>query len=92
MKLWLISQGANTAYDTYDSAVVCAENEYEAVRIDPEEFRVWSDKENSWLWCNETPLAHSSWVSDLNDITCKMIGEALPDQQKGVILASFNAG
>lgn len=30
MKLWLISQDVNNNYDTYDSAVVAFETEYEA--------------------------------------------------------------
>jgi hypothetical protein len=34
--LWLISQDQNTGYDTYDSAVVCAETEEDAKRIHPD--------------------------------------------------------
>lgn len=33
MKLYLISQNVNNGYDTYDSAVVCAETEEEARMI-----------------------------------------------------------
>lgn len=37
MKLFIISQDTNTDYDTYDSAVVCADNEEEAKKITPAE-------------------------------------------------------
>ena len=35
MELYLISQDINNDYDTYDSAVVCAENEEEARNMYP---------------------------------------------------------
>lgn len=34
MKLWLISQEHNFDYDTYDSAVVAAKTEQDAVRVE----------------------------------------------------------
>ena len=36
LKIFKISQTENAGYDTYDSAVVCAENEEKAKRIHPE--------------------------------------------------------
>lgn len=36
MKLWIISQAHNWAYETYDSAVVAAETEEDARRCAPE--------------------------------------------------------
>ena len=36
LKLYRISQAVNTEYDTYDSAVVVAENEEDARRIHPD--------------------------------------------------------
>ena len=40
--LYKISQEASD-YDTYSGAVVCAESEKEAVKIDPSGFRLWHD-------------------------------------------------
>ena len=36
MKLFLISQSENDGYDTYDSAVVCAEDEKDAQSMLPD--------------------------------------------------------
>lgn len=36
LKLYLLSQDENSDYDTYDSMVVCAENELEARNIHPD--------------------------------------------------------
>ena len=51
MNLYLIWQEENMGYDTYDSAIVCAKNGDEAVKIHPsgyqknwEEFNEWADE------------------------------------------------
>lgn len=81
MKLWLISQGVNTNWDTYDSAVVAAETEADAREMDPGGSKKidWTDRYNSW-------------ASGPEQVSVKLIGEALPDTKAGVICASFNAG
>jgi hypothetical protein len=48
MKLWLIAQEHNCNYDTYDSAVVAAETEDEAVRVqvgDTGPYGSWAEPE-----------------------------------------------
>ena len=80
MKLYLLEQNENRAYNTYDSCLVCAENEADARTIDPEGNKF---KENK-RW--------SSWAIGKEAITCKEIGEANDKQERGVIIASFNAG
>lgn len=84
MNLYLISQDINDDYDTYDSAVVAAESEDDARTIHPDKEIVdwvkldwWS--ENSWLK-----------YSDIDKITVELIGTT--DRERGVVLASFNAG
>jgi hypothetical protein len=81
MKLWLISQNVNTAYDTYDSAVVAAETEEEAKTMHPQHLF----KQYSWNkgWDNNT------WCN-IKHVKVEYLGET--DKQKGVILASFHAG
>lgn len=79
-KLYLLSQNDNNDYDTYDSIVVCAENEECAKKIDP--------------YGNEyTENAKTgTWANKLSSIQCIEIGEADEKQEIGVIIASFNAG
>lgn len=80
MKLYLLSQDDNNNYDTYDSIVVCAENEDDAKTITPHGTPF---KENE---------AYTSWARSAPSISCKEIGTANEGEERGVILASFNAG
>lgn len=80
MKIFLISQTKNRGYDTYDSAVVYAEDEEDAKTIHPN-----GDENKSFHgW-------RSSWTPP-EDVDVEYLGEAKPDAERGVICASFNAG
>lgn len=79
MKLWLLSQKDNTGYDTFDSCVVAAETEEDARTIHPAEGQY-----KTWYW--------SEWANTPDSVQVKLIGEATPGAERGVILASFNAG
>ena len=80
MNLYLISQTENNWYDTYDSAVVCAETEEEARMIHPRK-KDWDGKEKNWgTWC------------DAEHVKVELIGEAAPVSLCAVICASFNVG
>ena len=81
MKLYLLTQNDNTGYDTYDSCIVCAENEQDAITISPDEYHKIEDK-----------YQYTSWAREVSSITCEEIGEANEKQVRGVVLASFNAG
>ncbi len=76
MKLYKISQDINHGYDTYDSIVVCAENEEKAKQVmeldEPDEL--------------------DSWVTDVKDLTVEYIGEARDGMEEDIICSSFNAG
>lgn len=102
MKLYKISQNINNGYDTYDSAVVCAENEDEARLIHPSEY-VTHYKDGKWYGTHsvspydeyETENGpYSTWVQfdSIDKIKVEYIGEAEDGIKKGVIVASFNAG
>ena len=84
MKLFRISQDKNNDYDTYDSAVVCAETEEQARFIHPR-YQI-DDKE----WNGKVDV-YDSWV-DAENVKVEYIGEAKEGMVKGVICASFNAG
>lgn len=77
MKIYKISQSLNIGYDTYDSAVVCADNEEEARSIHP------SDYATKYTWIESDKI---------NEIRVEYLGEADENLKKGVILSSFNAG
>lgn len=80
MKLWKISQNVNDDYDTYDSAVVAAENVEEARMIHPGASK-WDGKQEKY----------GSWCAS-EEVKVAYIGEAKEGTKKGVICASFNAG
>jgi hypothetical protein len=86
MKIYLISQGVNDDYDTYDSAVVCADNEEEARGMNPSGGQEVTDNKD----IDGTPY-FSAWCF-LKDVKAEYLGEAKEGSEKGVICASFNAG
>lgn len=76
MNLYLLTQDVNVGYDTYDSVIVCAESEEEAVKIPPDGEYRWDD----------------TWAENPSLVKCRKIGVADESIEKGVVLASFNAG
>jgi hypothetical protein len=83
MNLYLISQTENDDYDSFDSAVVCAENEDVARQTNP---AVWDSPICNWS------ARHWHWCSAPELVTVRLIGVAAPDVPAGVVCASFNAG
>jgi hypothetical protein len=80
MKLWKISQRENMSYDTFDSAVVTAEDAEAARRVHP--------LDACWDWERE-----KSWASKPENVKAEYIGEAADGIKAGtVIVASFHAG
>ena len=81
MNLYLISQDENNDYDTYDSAVVCAQNEQEARMIQPngtgKEFNTGD---------------FGTWAKYPDQVKVTLIGVADSSIAEGLVLASFNAG
>lgn len=82
MNLYKISQCTNNDYDTYDSAIVAAVDEKDAIRIHPN-------------GCGEVKSRdvhkRDAWAC-LEEIQAEHIGEACDNICRGVVLASFNAG
>jgi hypothetical protein len=86
MKLWLIEQDSVSGYDTYDSAVVCAETEEDARHTHPSGF-IWKEvgeRPDWWRWQDTWGLPDT--------VTATYIGEAAPSVLPGSVCASFNAG
>lgn len=77
MKLYIISQNENDDYDTYDSAVVAANNETEARNINPN-INGWNDR-------------YTTWCSSPEKVRVEYLGEAKEGTEIGIILDSFNA-
>ncbi len=78
MKLYKISQEVNNNWDTYDSAIVLANSEFEARRMHPS---------GDWRF-------NHTWTDNLDNVTVELLGEADPSlgNKPEIILASFNAG
>src|SRR3990167_7998667 len=99
MKIYKLSQSLNDGYDTYDSAVVCAENEEDARHIHPSEF-VTHYKDGKWYGTySVAPYSeyetengpYADWVQfdQIDKITVEYLGEAVEGIKRGIILSSF---
>jgi hypothetical protein len=84
LKIYKIWQEEHNDWDTYDSAIVCAESEEEAkrMRLSIEE----RDLKELYPNCQ-----YASWVIP-EMVKVEYIGEAKEGLKKGVIVASYNAG
>ena len=93
MNLYLLSQNVNNDYDTYDSIVVAAENEEEARTIQPQLDYKYHDGKVYFQYydLSEVECSNDTWALP-EDIKVKFIGISAPGIEKGVIIASFNAG
>ena len=81
MNIYLISQDKNEGYDSFDSAVVVAENEEKAKLIHPCGNTDWDGIKNEYYdW------AKAEYVS------VELIGIATGNDVPRVICSSFNAG
>lgn len=75
-KLFKIEQDDVSGYDTYDSAVVCADSEEDARRMYPG----YLENEGN------------DWTLDPTKVSVTYLGKADKSLKTGVICASFNAG
>ena len=93
MNLYLLTQDTVRGYDTYDSCVVCAESEEEAQKIVPCSYYQYIDG----VLCDTIigrPIDKYDlgWPSHQSEVKVKLIGIADPSVEKGVVIASYNAG
>lgn len=91
MKIYKISQTENNDYDTYDSAVVCAENEEEARLMHPDgayNYREEKSEEERW---KKADRPYGTWAKK-EYVKVELLGEAKEGLKIGVIIDSFNAG
>lgn len=92
MNIYLLEQDINNDWDTYDSMIVVAENEKEALNMHPDDVILkngqWLDDLGSYYPKNKT------WVdySDIDKIKVTLIGMANKNIEKGVLHTSFCAG
>jgi hypothetical protein len=78
MNLYIISQEHNTGYDTFDSAIVCAETEEDAKVICPYGY-------------DQGDTDYDYWAAP-EYVTVTYLGIADSTVKPGIVLASFNAG
>ncbi len=81
MKLYKISQSTNKYVDTYEGAIVAAEDEDDARIIHPSES--YHEAGSSWNGKDT-----DTWV-DVTAVKVEYIGEAKLGIRRGVVLAAF---
>ncbi len=87
MNLYKVNQEENCGWDTFDSAVVVAESEEQAKKVNVGCGSSWLDDENKDI----NPYAN--WATKTYNVKAELIGiytGALP--AGSVIISSFNAG
>ena len=89
MKIYKISQDSNREYDTFDSAVVCAENRETAQKMIPCHLHDGDKVEPASM---DWSIVSSCWCASPDLVKVKFIGNAIPGWPQGIICASFNAG
>lgn len=99
MKLFLLTQDIIDGYDTYDSCVVAATSFADAQTIHPSSFaKTYHDEEWFGIYSagelkgTEYPLNDDSWPRRAEQIKVEYLGEAKENIERGLILASYNAG
>ena len=92
--IYKLSQDTNNGYDTYDSAIVVADNEEDAKMIAPDEHHIMLDNHKWFHKYGTGDLVSSDYDewADYKDIKVELIGVADDRTEKGLILGSFNAG
>ncbi len=97
MNIYLVSRIGKIYYDQYESMVAAEETEDEVRKIHPSEF-VTHYRDDKWYGTyqkgGEYEIENSNWVdaNKIDTLEVKFIGIADNKQEKGIILASFNAG
>jgi len=94
MKLWHISQDQRYDYDTFSDAVVAAPDE-ETARTAHPDGAIWaSEKDDPFAsgWTKGESSRWASWCDSPDLVTARLIGDAVPGTEIGVICASFHAG
>jgi hypothetical protein len=85
LNIYHVSQNTNNNYDTYSDFVVICEDEETARNTYPTgELIDWNAYLNNYR--------RSFWAPTKEDVVVRLIGEALPDSECGVVCASFHAG
>ena len=95
MNIYLVDNNTRFGYDTYDSVVVVAESVDEARKIHPSSF-VTHVADGRWKGTNISGETYNTgdneWVryDEIDELVVELIGKTT--REKGVVLASFNAG
>lgn len=89
MKLFKLTlKDGHMGYDSYDSVIVAAKNEADAVRISPDT----QYYPNPWTGDRWERKHYGSWHEHIDGVEVEYIGTAKKGTPVGVVLASFNAG
>ena len=83
MNIYLISQEVNSDYDTYDSAIVAANNVKDAQKMHPS---------NGAECLSRDEIDYYTEWCGYEDVRVELLGVAMQGTKKMVLLASYNAG
>ena len=90
MNLYLLAQNENTGYDTYDSMVIAAENETDALWLSYKQaYMIEPSIKPKWReYTLQNDFSYTSWVinPDISIIATNTT------ESESVVCASFNAG
>jgi hypothetical protein len=93
MNIYLIEQDVLTGYDTFNAAVVIAENETKAKLIHPNEYE-WNPEIHAWVEGTEIvddpSVPPATWPAPAY-IKVTLLGRAEADMKKGIVCADFRA-
>lgn len=94
MNIYRIWQDVNCDYDTYDSAIVVAENEEAARKIHPRGLNATGYNEYTHLydlpWWKGTDTDRT-WCQ-IDNVNVELVGTTNLYKEEKILLASFNAG
>jgi hypothetical protein len=96
VKLYLIRQHCAHGFDTFDRAVVAAEGEQAARETHPRGSRNLCVRDDRWYEPGENGVLgwfdDGAWTQHPSSVSVKLLGEAAPGIEAGMICASYHAG
>ena len=84
MNIYVVSRTDDIGWDEWDAVVVCAKSEADARIIHPNS---WAESADEWSDAR-------GWVADPSSehLSVRLLGPSTEGEERGVVLASFNAG
>ncbi len=92
MNIYRLPQNDCRGFETHDSSIVCAADEYAARRIHPYTCDITWDGIRWVRGIEDFTDYNNAWASSPHLVKVELIGQAAPGMCSGTVLASFNPG